>query len=289
MRVTSLRAWHWMLIGLLAGLAGGAVRSLWLNFSDELTKYGDIRITQRQFERAIVSRYAGRRGFTNIVVYPYALNGASANIVKLHVVQGLYSDGQIHDETGKRAYVWKPAYFVASVPFRSVGTESTDPHLLAKESAPDVMVYMAAQAASGGVQFQYASWWWVTRPLFLWPAVSFWVIGVVWPVIINLLAYGRFTRPPTLKEVLSPQPKLKPGKSVQLPGDTSAMTAQLDRELESHLSPSAIPPITPESPAFAPLSPALLQAVQPLSIPKKNYGAKPEDFYPTELSTPSDD
>ena len=78
MRITSLRRWHWMIIGLIVGAITGKVHEAALNFSDELAGFGDRRIGQKDFEHALITHFHGKSYFSDLVVYPYHLSGASA-------------------------------------------------------------------------------------------------------------------------------------------------------------------------------------------------------------------
>jgi hypothetical protein len=282
-----------MIIGLLVGLICGAVRDASMNFNKELGSYGARRISQRQFEKALVSKFQGRAQFTDVVVYPYRLGGSSSGAVKLHVVSGLYFDGKTELENGRLAARWQPAYFVASVPYRAAeaqpGTAVSAAGRARKgQEFGSVLAYLESLMGSQGVQFHYARWWWVSRPLFLWTCGGVVFIGMVWPTIVNLLAYGSLFRPAEAKgESLG---KAKPAAAAPAPkqvvseADAQALR-DLERELEANLATSAPQPAAAVQPrpavrelASAPLQPVAALAPQK----KKDFGADQGDFYPTE-------
>jgi hypothetical protein len=269
-----------MAIGLVAGLVCGQLRGAMMNFSDELESYGQ-RIGQLQFERSLEARYQGRPGFINIVVYPYRLSGSSAGNVDVHVVSGLFCDGRAEEQNGRMALRYRPAYFVASVPFRPVGKAENTAKNGAGKSFDDVMGYMA-QRKSAGITFRYASWWWVTRPTFVWPLGGFVLVGLVWPLVVNLLAFGSFTRPREIKAVKLAAAPRKAAPAPETPTDLDAVEA-LDREMESVVSgaPAEIPAASESEPRV--LVTETVEAVGTGEGVKKEFGAKGEDYYPTEL------
>jgi hypothetical protein len=282
MNVTALRSWHWMIIGLLIGAGYGYLRESASNFHDELTAYGPRRIGQREFETALTTNFHGRPRFSDITIIPHRLTGAGGPAITVHVVSGLYWDGRTQVENGKVAARWEPAYFVASAPYFPI-----------KPSGPqqfeNVMAYLRSPRETGAVQFQYSSWWWVTRPLFIWTCAGFTVIGVVWPAIVNLLAFGTLLRPAEAKGLslwkVRPTPAPQTNQSNQAEPDSAALEA-LERRLEAALSEDPLnpSPVAPPQPAVQTLRGAEPEKTAVVAEQaKKDFGADKEDFYPTEL------
>ena len=278
MHVTSIRRWHWMIIGLAVGAAIGWVHSASMNFATELSGYGR-RLGQREFERAIGTELHGRRAFTKLTIQPYWLNGSSESGVKVHVVTGLYCDGEERAENGRIALHWDPAYFVASVPFAPVGDD--DHALVSQRSFPDVAAYLAS-LQSAGVNFAVDRWWWVVRPMFLWTFGGFVVIGIAWPTVINLLAFGSLTRP--VESAGESLAGVKPPRVAkpQTPQIDFGTIRELDRQLEETLTTSE-GANTNEARPIASLTDAPLPAVIASEPDQKQFAAKQEDYYPTEL------
>lgn len=273
MRITSLQTWHWMVVGVVLGLTCGYVHESSMNFADELASYNARRIGQREFERAVVDKVQGKLRFTEITIYPYRLEG----LVHVDLVTGLYWDGQTHLENGRLAAHWEPAYFVASVPYRPL-----DVHVPA---SPDVRGYLGSLAAKG-VRFDYATWFWVSRPLALWTVGCILLIGVVWPVAINLLTFGTLTRPP--REKAPSLRHLKSSTRGPAPAILPAAITAIEDELKSSIT---APP--PALPAQAPVRALSDAPLDPVSIPAadkpKEFGQDKEDFYPTELRGKNED
>jgi hypothetical protein len=248
-----------------------------MNFANELTAYGPTRLGQREFERAIVTNVHGRPAFTHLTVHPYRLTGSSAPTnVRVHVVAGLYCDGQPRDENGRQALRWEPAYFVASVPYLPVGTGK--PGTAPQPPSADVLAYLR----STGVPFRYDSFWWATRPPFVWTCGGFLVIGVVWPTVVNLLVFGRWTRPAEPKGLSIFATTSPPPTSPARRADTAALL-ELEDEVESHLAEPATVPAQSES-APRTLTSDPLQPAEATAGPHKEFAAAREDFYPNELA-----
>lgn len=291
MRITSIRRLQWMIVGLIVGLICGGVRDAAMNFSDELSSLGGRRIGQRDFEHALVLKLNGKPYFTDLVVYPYHLGGASGQTGRLHVVYGMYWDGQTKEENGRLAARWEPAYFVASAPYVPVSSRigSTKSSAAARgRQFDDVLGYLQSLPEPNKVKFQYASWSWLTRPLFEWTSGMFLFIGIIWPTIINLLVFHSLWRKPepageSLWNVKSDTSQRKPQAAIA-DDQTLAVVRSLDEELEKTLSvaaadkPASAQPASPvRALQSAPLQPA---AVGPSTA--KDFKSKQGDYYPTE-------
>lgn len=294
MNVTSLRRWHWTLIGLLVGALYGCVRESSANFYDELTSFNARRIGQREFEAAVTSDFHGKRRFSDLVVRPYRLAASGGPTVTVHVVSGLYFDGRTQVENGRVAARWEPAYFVASAPYfpntaPARTPAATSPAAVSAMPAQldNVMSYLRAPPQGQPIPFEYASWWWATRPQILWTFVGVFAIGGVWPTIVNLLAFGTLTRPAEAKGLslwrATPAPPDATPESTAL--DPAALEA-LERGLADTTSTPPDPaPTAPPQPAIRALPGAAETQVAAVaaSQEQKDFGKADEDFYPTEI------
>jgi hypothetical protein len=290
MGVTSIRRWHWMVIGLLVGALYGYVRESSADFYRELASYGGRRLGQREFEAALTTRLNGRAQFSDLVVYPRRLSGAGGPPVMLHVVSGLYWGGRKEVENGRTIARLEPAYFVASTPYvplpspvaASPGTPSGPAQFA------DVTAFLRSPRNGSPVPFRYAWWSWATRPPFAWTCAGFLFVGVVWPTVVNLLAFGTFRRPAEAKGLslwnAKPAPSPKVNRAEAVRPDAAALEA-IERELEAASSES--PPPSPSA-----MKPAVRafrggapdqSAVVAEEAKQKDYGADEEDYYPTEL------
>ena len=296
MNVTALRRWHWTLIGLLVGALYGYVRESSANFYDELTSFNSRRIGQREFEAAIISDFHGKRRFTDLSVRPYRLAASGGPTVTVHVVSGLYFDGRTQVENGRVAARWEPAYFVASLPYFPIpapprtapatgpagGTAGTSAQL------DNVMAYLRSPPRGGSIPFEYASWWWLSRPQVLWTCIGVLVIGGVWPTIVNLLAFGMLLRPAEAKalSLWRATPAADETKPTPPALDPAALDA-LERELAgaSADAVAAPAPAVPAKPAIRALRGGAETdaAATAAAQGQKDFGKADEDFYPTEI------
>lgn len=296
MQLAALKRWHWILISLILGLAIGKARE---GFQGEL--YGDwvegfgYQLTdQSRFEGAIAQQFQGYRLFKDITVYPRWVTDKSGSRKLVHVVSGRYWSGQEETVNGKPQAIWRPTCFIAQVPYRP----RTDLTIYNKPKGPDfarqfreagpnatVLDFLSVMGSAAGVSYSYA--WWDAHPMMTWTLISFIAVGLIWPTLVNLLAFGTLTRPPEAKalslwNVRGSSRKPKPTLALAASG------SEEDKELEAalHTQPAAETPPTPiDAPkplSTAPLEPA---SVAPAG-PSKEFGAEKEDFYPTERHVP---
>jgi hypothetical protein len=273
MGVAAVPRWAWVLVGVLVGLLHGSLRE-WSSTADPMDDYDVLLTDQGRFETALVDERLGHRLFKDVTVYPHWTRSRSTGEKRLvHLVTGSYWDGNTTIRGGEVVAHWEPACFVAPVPYvptRPLGRTAT-----ARRGT--VLDYLATLKAERGVQYRYAWWWWTARPLFTSTLAAVTVIGVVWPTVVNLLAFGRFTRPPREKR---PSMWRVRRRGRQAPSPVTAPAVAATEPLVNTEAPVDVPP----SPA--PLAPLATEAVAaPAGGPEAehHYGAKPDDFYPTEL------
>jgi hypothetical protein len=144
------------------------------------------------------------------------------------------------------------------------------------------------------VTYRFA-WW--RRPLYwnaLHAGVVVLVIGIIWPSLINLLAFGSLTRPAD-----EPMPALPPSSrtSPLAAAIAHTPTAELDAAVAQYTDglAASLTPATPDlacSPGAAavPAQAAAALSSVPLAPAAaadtgehKSFGADKEDYYPTEL------
>lgn len=276
MRVSALKRWHWILIALAVGLLGGSIRQSTVDFEDRLDSYGKL-MTQRQFEEALVGKIEGLRQFKDITVYPYELRSHNGTRRLVHIVAGRYWDGEVKVVNGQGRAHFDPYCYLAAVPY----------HPLDGGKQGTVLDYLNQLRKTSGVQYRYAWWGWATTPLMKWVFFSLVLIGGVWPTIINLLTFGRLTRPREEKGISLLHVKSPPAKPAPAPVAMSHL-AELEHELEEKLAGGAAedeqPPEAPAPKELSggPLEPVTIPAVQD----DREYGADKDDFYPTERHRP---
>jgi hypothetical protein len=114
----------------------------------------------------------------------------------------------------------------------------------------------------------------------------FLVIGLIWPTVINVIVYGRLTRPPEVKA------QMKAAKAAKKKRDTSAedlaklaaMSDALEAKLKAGAGDRAAVETTvkTEQPVKELTAKELEMAQVSQQQEEKHYGAKADDFYPVE-------
>jgi hypothetical protein len=118
------------------------------------------------------------------------------------------------------------------------------------------------------------------------------LIGVVWPTVINLLVFGRLTRPREEAGIdLSKASSATPPAAPKGPTEQDlAHLRELEAELAARLARGGDVP-APDAPATAPAVPAVLGGAPLEPVPQdahdeRLFGARADDFYPTEAKVP---
>ncbi len=165
--------------------------------------------------------------------------------------------------------------------------------LKAPDPPDSIIAFLRRVEQSHGVRFSY-QWWQQPRfRLAAWTVGSFVVIGLIWPTLVNIMAFGSFFRPPEPKKPRLPKRKPPPQRVAQeqieraaAMDDVKAMGERLAAELEAR---GAGGPVA-EQPAAAPPAPKPLTATklevdQKANLPQeqKVFGADEDDYYPTEV------
>lgn len=278
MRLSSLTRPNWIAIALLVGLAHGSVREWSRAAVDPLDDYEVLITDQRQFEHALVTQSHGQPLFRDVVVYPHWVRDGRGGRRLLHLVTGGYWDGRPRNVNGALQARWEPACFVAATPYLVQDAAGQVREL------PTVLDYLAQLRAKQGVRYRYAWWWWLKRPMAVSTVASLVLVGGVWPTVLNILLFGSMYRPPTERPA-------------------SLWRARRSRAARKHepstaiVSAEATPPATigpakeKEAEPFVPapiLGPADDAPVPAGEAPHKEFAARKEDFYPTELHADAD-
>jgi hypothetical protein len=140
-----------------------------------------------------------------------------------------------------------------------------------------------------GISYSYA--WWDAFPMTMWMGASFLMVGLVLPAVMNRMQYGQWTRPSEEKGIdLS---KVRPATSAVATEAVTAddldvmagMEARLMAELEGEGRAVAAALVPPAAVAAAPrklTGTTEAAAAAAVTAEEKAYGAKADDFYPTE-------
>jgi hypothetical protein len=266
MNLAALHYWHWLLLSVLVGVSlGYAMRVT----PGDLPSYGNSLNSQLQFEAALVEQIGDDRRFKDVVVRRCSIPGSAA----VDIVSGLYCTGQL--DATDQAYHWKPTFFVAAVPYRPASpiAGAVDMNPLTDPVMPDVCTFLSAM----GVPFVHA--WWRSRSMATCMITSLVMIGMVWPTLVTRIAYGRWTRP-----------KDQTGNSLwrarTSPVAATSSTIQSYAAPREEPSADRAPPIPVADPMLPglPVTPLMAGPLPPALAVKaehKEFGAKPDDFYPT--------
>jgi len=277
MQLAALLRWHWIVIGILAGLVLGLVRSADDGeiYGVDVHGYGLILPDQQQFENALIQDYNGTRLFSEPVVYPHWTTDTSGKSVIVYIVSGRYWDGHPQEKNGKVVAEWLPRCFIAHTPYKPrIGL--TDGTGKVAAEFPTVVEFMAALHNRYGVSYRYA--WWAAHPVWTSLMVCIILIGGVWPTVINLLTWGKFTRPAEAKGLSlwkvrkRNAPATTPKPAIQYAGGDD-----LDGQL---LSTATVNGKSQE--AVRSLATGPLEEAPPTPQDQREFGADEDDYYPTE-------
>ena len=296
MQLIALKRWHWIVIALIVGFLVAGVRQA---TQDDLTgiwvdDFGYRLSDPAKFEYALTQEFQGNRLFKDITVYPRWIKDAHAGRKLVHVVAGRYWNGQLETSDGAARAVWRPTCFIAAVPYRPANdlslynkpdSDDFGKRFRATEGNATVLDLLNVMHSAAGVSYRYA--WWDAYPYLAWVGGSLLLIGIAWPTLINLLAFGKLTRPPEAKAISLWSVRNVPSTAQKtLTQPTQHELTELDAELEAAIQS---PPAEAEPASAAPartLSSTPLELAPVDAGPSKEFGAKQEDYYPTERRAP---
>ncbi|HWE94858.1 MAG TPA: hypothetical protein VG269_12910 [Tepidisphaeraceae bacterium] len=293
MRASDLRQWQWILISLVVGAGVGYV---FQRAGEDLSgTYGDQLVSQWRFEEALLKVEEGKPCFTDVAVHKQMVPDRKGGTKPAYIVAGVYYNGQVTQENGKIVRRWRPSFFQSDIPYKP----ATDPGHLGKPDAaakfeqiaqPTVIDYLNLLGETRGVQYTNA--WWRAMGVKSWMFYSFLVIGVAWPILINLMTFGSIRRPGEEKGIDLSKVKAheeKPAPVVASDADLDQLNA-LDAELEKNLADAPPAPATVVAAEPAPVRKLAAAPLKPApaaqSAEQKAFAAKQNDFYPTELRAP---
>lgn len=276
MQLAALQRWHWMAIALFAGTIVGFARDSADSqlYGLNVQGYGMLLTDQQQFENGLVQDYNGLRLFSDPVVYPHWTTERGGQKKLVYIVSGRYWDGREQIKDGKSVAEWLPRCIITRTPYRPrIGIAEGGPTV---QEYPSVVEFLDAMHRVYKVNYQYA--WWALHPVLTWVVGCLIVIGGVWPTLVNLLAFGRLTRPPEVKPVSLWN--VRAPKSPEIRGPSFAPESSGDDEgFTATTVPAAESSDAPPAPAMAG-GPLELTPEGPRQ--DREYGADEDDYYPTE-------
>ena len=292
MWIEQVKRWQWLLLSVTVGML------LWWSLRPDthsLAGYGECINDPAAFEAALVGGAAhGRARFTHVRIHRQLVDDGAGSAATVYVVSGDYCDGTPDPMDGTLR--WRPRYFLAPANYSphwnlydfgsTTGGVAKALEQYQRIKSPTVVDFLRLLRTAGVVSYTHA--WWRTYPAETWVGGSVLLLGVVWPTVINLLAYGRLTRPREEKGIdLS---KVK-NTAAPAPDAPSALDLEQLRQLEAELE-AKLGGTEPEAPAEQTAEPprrsaALVTAPAgpaPADAPHDDtvFGAKADDFYPTE-------
>jgi hypothetical protein len=272
-----IRYWQWLVI---AGVIGFSIAQWRQNYVDDAIRdLGESLNGQAQFEEALLRNIQGRRQFDDVVVTPELLPDGKGAKRLFHVVRGMYWDGR----SDGAAPVWRPAFFVAPVPYTpqfdltrlgSAGEKIAQENSSIKR--PTVLDFLRAVHNNNGVKYRYAWWRGSAYAMWLWLAGCIASIGLALPRVINLTVYGTFSRPP-----IERRKRLDPVISATAPQDPPMPGPIENADRQARSVPSAEPAMESVAPVRQ-LQGGPLEPVAEAHADTKEFGAARDDFYPTE-------
>lgn len=284
MNLQSLRQWQWIAISLVLGATIGAVRT---QSAGDLGRFGQTLNSRSRFEQALITEEQGRRCFTDVAVHVQTIRDSHGQHPReVYVVTGSYFNGHYDQRDGKLLATWQPTFFVAETPYTPTIDLASRGHAdVAKHFAslkdPTVADFLSALAQTDGVTHTHA--WWLEMGVTSWTLASFLLLGVIVPFGINLMTYGALLRPPEAKGLdlsQAPSPTPTPAKPPALAeGDLGAINA-----LEETLAAQATASAPATAMVAAPVKQLNADKLQPAGATTekpREYGSKPDDYYPT--------
>ena len=222
-----------------------------------------------------------------------------------YIVMGKYYSGRAERQSdGKFLAVWRPYFFVEQSP---VYTPQINLAQLNKPDGPDyvkkfkaiprptVLDFLAIMKEAKGINYSYAWWAEPGKGTVVWMGASFVFSGLIWPSVVSLLAYGTLTPPveekgTDLSKVRSSTTATGPAKPTGPTEEDMDELTRMERALEEKIKASDrdAGPVAPAAVAAGPATIKQLTATKLETAAfnenkeQKEFGAKADDFYPTE-------
>jgi len=290
MRLAALKKWYWMAISLLVGVLVAWVRSGDPGdiHGDHIDEFGYVLGSQQLFENALTDKYEGRPRFSDIMVYPRRIDDGHGGSRPVNIVTGEFRR-PVEDAPGHTVTTSNRAFIVTHVPyeplidlsaFNKPGGPDYDKVFRDAGTRPSVIDFLATLHAAAGVDYQYA--WWDAYAYLIWPLVSFVLIGLIWPTAVNLMTFGKLTRPPEAKGMSlwnirrGTKPAAPPVVPIKAPeaarDDEPVDLVEATDEPRDAAAPAPIARLSAEAPT----------QTASADLTSKEFGARPDDYYPTE-------
>jgi hypothetical protein len=287
MHFTDMRWWQWAIIGLLLGALAGSVRSFYADIPDAGVHE---TLSQKEFERDLFRKSSDGKSsyFDSLKVVPFE---------NRQIIIGEYTVTAHHrDPKNPKA---RPTVTHESRRFRMVPTVPYKPGPRFKGDFPknltvaEFLGWVQQHHPALNVRYRYNSWDTPKTQFAMWIGGSVLLFGLVWPVTINFLTFGRPWRPKPPKEEYDldrfgkgePEPPPPPPPEVDH-GAIHSQIAAIEAELEAGTTASTAPApssTVEDRPADASVrkldaGPLEAPSTRDESQEKKDYAG---EFYPT--------
>jgi len=297
MRLERVKRWQWVVISVLVGLGLAYARRA--DLDDLPSRLGEGVANQQWFERQVQRKVTLADGstipaFSRLTVYPLSTPERGGRRA-VHVVAGMYlaQVDEAPDRSDPKGATTRPApgatgklrpyFFIAQAPYRSLADVRSGKPV---DRRSTVRTYLDG-LRDKGVSYTYAWWADARYATAAWVAGSVVVIGLAWPTVVNLIAFGSFRAPREQKGIslwkvkgttsAAPRPAAMPtAASLPLPEVPAPVSpGDIAAGIDPHLG-------APDMPVKV-LTSAPVEAVLADDHEHKEFGAKRDDFYPTEL------
>jgi hypothetical protein len=255
--------------------------------TDNLSRFGDSINSPRMFEEMVLKTEAGRPTFDQLAVHSQLVPDGKGAMKPATIVTGMAFNGHYEKEGSKFVARWRPTFFVGPIPYKP----RTNLAQLRKPGGPDfaaefraikdptVVDFLNILGKAKGITYKHA--WWREPKQWQCVAASFAVVGIIWPIFLNLIYFGRPWCPKTAKATSLINVA---GQSPEAPIPMGLAGGPSDIELP--VPSEAASPAAVEAPAVAAISTAPLDAAKTDEQAQSEFGAAKDDFYPTEVHVP---
>ena len=246
----------WLSVSVLLGLGFGYLMRV---TPEDLKYFGNSLNNQSRFEAALVERIGDQPRFKEVRIRRCHVPGLG----DVDVVSGLYCNGRPEKD---QAYHWKPSFYVAAIPYRPAG--ENEQHVV-----PGIRDFLNERK----VPFVHA--WWRSYSVTTWLIASIVMVGMIWPALLTKLVCGQWTRPASEKGISLWNVRSTPTIKVKVNQPSFAGTREVRAEAKAPNEESELPLPTFTTKASTSDNPPAIAATDRQHA---EFGAKPDDFYPTE-------
>jgi hypothetical protein len=198
MDVAAWHRWHWLVISLIIGPLFGYSRQQ--SLQDLPYNFGNTITGTRNFEDYVLTKVGSHHMFEDLKVFKQVMPDDQGVVRDVYVVTGRAFLGDYERDGDKLVARWRPMFFATAPPYRprmSIDQFNTAEADLAEQfralKEPTVMDFLSMVSAARGIKYRHA--WWYELGIGSWTAISFVVIGIIWPTVLNFVLFRSWRRP----------------------------------------------------------------------------------------------